>query len=308
MKKYLYPLIATIIPSSLLANEHQVYLLSSYNYQSASDVGFNAGYQYFFKPNFAFQVGVDQSGELEKETNTGTLYGEFESLYLGATMQKPFNDKITSFASAGVMYVTDTTNEEFLASESTLPYLGLGFNFALTNNFAVTLKHQSQFGNDAYRDMHSINFGITFKFGTENKITAKRKATTKPEQTQQSNIVNASINKNDNSVVNAPVVATAKSESNDMDVVNSGESIVYQQWHIQLGVFSNDENAKLFVKEIEEKIGLLDNHKLSIRPDKNVYRVIIDNFEDKASAKKWQLDTLTVNGIDGYVVQDSKKD
>jgi len=308
MKKYLYPLIATLIPGSLLASEHQVYLLSSYNYQSASDVGFNGGYQYFFKPNFAIQLGVDHSGELEKETNTGTLYGEFESLYLGATMQKPFNDKITSFASAGVMYVTDTTNEEFLASESTLPYLGLGFNFAVTNNLAVTLKHQSQFGGDAYRDMHSINFGVTFKFGTENKITAKRKPTAKPVQTQPSNSVNASNVENDNAVVSVPVVTTTKSESNNSDFSNLDDSVVYQQWHIQLGVFSRLENAKLFVKELEDQVGLLDNHKLNIRPDQDVYRVIIGNFEDNASAKNWQLDRLTVNGIDGYVVQGSKKD
>ncbi|QOL26398.1 SPOR domain-containing protein [Thalassotalea sp. LPB0316] len=311
MKTLIVSLSLFLISHLSYAEKHQVYLLSSYDYQSAQDVGFNAGYQYFFRPNFAVQMGFDHSGELEKYTNDALLVGEFDSLYFGATMQKQVNERFASFASVGAMYVTDSSNQAFLSDKSTLPYLGLGFNFAVSNNLAITLKHQSQFSNQAYKDMHSLNLGLTFSFGQSRNKT----------KTVNSSIqaVSGVDNNKIPPAAKTPIEMTtslASAESNTLNEqadVNETDSIEQRvdsthNWYIQLGVFVTTSNAETFVKELKAHPNLVASDRLVTVMDGKLNRVLIGQFNNKKSATDWQTTHLMPLAIDSYVLQVKDKD
>ena len=303
MKNFPVIVLSALISLTASANEHQVTALSNYNYQSEGSVGFSAGYQYFFQPNFAVQVGVDHSGELTKLTNAEELYGEFDSIYLGASVKKPFNNMISSFASAGVIYVTDSTNQHLIADDSTLPYLGLGFDLAITDNLSFTFKHQSQFSNQAYQDMHHLSLGFSFSFGKKNKYKVVK--TSAIENTK------APSNAEPSAVTEVPMVTKKNSNNKIISAASTSASTVSKDlkpWAIQVGAFRNESNARAFLVAFNNKTEqhYIDSADIIFYQD--VFRIIIRRFESKEIAKSWQTSVLTPKQIESYVLQITYED
>ncbi|GLX80570.1 SPOR domain-containing protein [Thalassotalea eurytherma] len=290
------------LSASAKAEEHQVTVLSNYNYQSGESVGFSAGYQYFFQPNFAVQFGIDQSGELTKRTNSEELVGELDSLYFGASVKKPFNNSISSFASAGLMYVNESSNENLITSASTMPYLGLGFDLAITDNLAFTFKHQSQFSDQAYQDMHHLSFGLSYSFGTKhNDKIVRSKSIDRPNERSKTNPVVA---------VETPVVtppSDSKSVSaNSLPPITASDD--FKRWAIQVGAFKNENNAHAFLLAFNKRTAQQYKDSADISFFDDMYRIIVRRFESKELAKSWQASVLVTQQIESYVLQVANED
>ncbi len=302
MKNFRVIVLSALITLSASAKEHQVTVLSNYNYQSGESVGFSAGYQYFFQQNFAVQFGIDQSGELTKRTNSEELVGELDSLYFGASVKKPFNNSISSFASAGLMYVNESSNENLISSASTMPYLGLGFDLAITDNLAFTFKHQSQFSDQAYQDMHHLSFGLSYSFGTKhNDKIVRSKSIDKPNEPAKTIPV---------AVVETPVVTPplgSKSVSSNSLPLRTANND-FKRWAVQVGAFKNENNASAFLVAFNNRTVQQYSDSADINFFDDMYRIIVRRFESKELAKSWQASVLATQQIESYVLQVANED
>lgn len=294
----------TMIALPVWANEHQVTISSTSNYENHEDVGISLNYKYFTTPNVSFELGANQSGEIHKETNSGPFIGEFDSVYLAAGFRKPFAQDINALVSGGLVYVTDSTNELLIEKQSTMPYLSLGVEYNVNHYLALNLQHISHFGSDIYKDMHYLSAGISIKFGAEGSGLEKTNNASEPivaePQTKEAPPAEVLTSVNE--------VASDTDTTAEPPVTSPSPSLNEWGWGVQVASFGQRKNAEAFLTQFNSATDQQYSEWFTIVYDKSLYRVIALKFTDKSSAQQWQQNELRAKEIASYILQIANKD
>lgn len=298
MKLFVQYFLLLVLSFSLHAQEsHKIGLGVNYHLDQNESPGYQLSYQWQFNDSFEFETQYIDTNEIKLVTNDDDFYTDFDQIAVGANLVKQFDKYLSIKSGIGLSVITSSSNEDIVENNTFSPYLSISASYEIADDMFVNLGQFTQFQEGLLGTNHNVFLSFSYRFSSSvYQARPQKKTIQKPIVKQEPKP--APVKKQQ---YIAPVVQSSI-ESNKAEVINEVQQTPQNinGWYVQLGAFSERDNAKILRNALTQKHTDLQ---LEVVQHLQYFRVVSSSFDTKQRAEDYVNMLQSHYSLSGYITQ-----